>query len=118
MVNDIKRLHELTFWDIYQWQEARMNEGQKRYGDRDTKRYNLVDVMEELLDAMNILDRFKNRAKLQGYDLASEHSKIFAIQTDIFRAMQRISNLDKSLPSDICTDENGGARIWWSNSKE
>ena len=55
------RLYNLGGKDLYKWQKTRLKEGQKKYGNSDLDRYNLVDIMEELLDAVDILDRMINR---------------------------------------------------------
>jgi len=64
----MKRLHEILPTDLENWKRERARVGQLKYGDRDTKRYNLVD-------------------------------------------------LDELLPDELCTDENGGERIWWGDNR-
>ena len=53
----MKRLHEIAPTELEEWKRERMRVGQTKYGDRDTKRYNLVDVAEEL-------GRFKHLGKV------------------------------------------------------
>jgi hypothetical protein len=114
----MSRIFELTPQQIKEWRKARMAEGQKRYGDRDLKRYNLVDVTEELLDCLNILERFDNRARHQNFtdDIilsnainSTKDNLIEAIST----AIKQCAFLDELLPDEMCTDENGDERIWW-----
>ena len=114
MASSIKRLHEITPTDLENWKRARMSVGQLKYGDRDTKRYNLVDVMEELLDVLNILERFENRAKAQGYEFNGiELYCIRSTERRVRDIIKRLFALDEELPDLLCTDENGGERIWW-----
>jgi hypothetical protein len=110
----MKRLHKITPTELEDWKRARMNVGQTKYGDRDTKRYNLVDVMEELLDVLNILERFENRAKAQGYEF--NRLELYCIKSTERRVrdiIKRLFALDEELPDSLRTDENGGERIWW-----
>ncbi len=87
---------------------------QLKYGDWDTKRYSLVDVAEELLDVLNILERFENRARAQGYEIDyNQQMRLRKIKDDVFSDLARVRNLDELLPDELCTDENGGERIWW-----
>lgn len=110
----MKRLHEITPTELEDWKRARINVGQTKYGDRDTKRYNLVDVMEELLDVLNILERFENRAKAQGYEFNGlELYCIKSTERRVRDIIKRLFALDEELPDSLCTDENGGERIWW-----
>ena len=110
----MKRLHTLTAAELNAWRQERMRIGQQTYGDRDTGRYNLVDVVEELLDVLNILERFENRAKVQGYELTfTERQLIKEIRKLIDDAMVCLMLLDEELPDRLCADENGGERIWW-----
>jgi hypothetical protein len=110
----MKRLHEITSAELEEWRQERARVGQLKYGDRDTKRYNLVDVMEELLDVLNILERFENRAKAQGYEF--NRLELYCIKSTERRVrdiIKRLFALDEELPDSLRTDENGGERIWW-----
>ena len=109
----MKRLHEITPTELEEWKRERMRVGQLKYGDRDTKRYNLVDVVEELLDALNILERFENRARVQGYVDYNQQMRLRRIREDVVSDLARVRSLDELLPDELCTDENGGERIWW-----
>ena len=114
----MKRLHELNTGDIEAWQQERMRVGQQKYGDRDLNRYNLVDVVEELLDVLNIPERFENRARVQGYELNGlELYYTKSAERRISEIIKRIFALDEELPDELCTDENGGERIWWGDKE-
>jgi hypothetical protein len=117
MVSDIKRLHKITLAELEEWRQERARVGQLKYGDWDTKRYNLVDVVEELLDALNILERFENRARVQGLADYNQQMRLRKIKDDVFSDLARVRNLDELLPDELCTDENGGERIWWGDHK-
>ena len=110
----MKRLHKITPGELKEWKQERMRVGQLKYGDRDTKRYSLVDVAEELLDVLNILERFENRARAQGYEIDyNQQMRLRKIKDDVFSDLARVRSLDEILPDELCTDENGGERIWW-----
>jgi hypothetical protein len=109
----MKRLHKITSAELEEWKRERMRVGQLKYGDRDTKRYNLVDVVEELLDALNILERFENRARVQGLADYNQQMRLRRIKEDVVSDLARVRSLDELLPDELCTDENGGERIWW-----
>jgi hypothetical protein len=109
----MKRLHKITPTELEDWKRERMRVGQLKYGDRDTKRYNLVDVVEELLDALNILERFENRARVQGLADYNQQMRLRRIKEDVVSDLARVRSLDELLPDELCTDENGGERIWW-----
>ena len=110
----MERLCNLTQDRVTAWRRERMRVGQERYGDSDLKRYGMVDIVEELMDAANILDRFLNRARVQGYEFNGwQKGRIEKVKDDISDAFRSVVSLDKELPDDLCTDENGGERIWW-----
>ena len=111
-----KRLHDLEVEDITAWRLERLRIGQQRYGDNDVKRYNLLDVMEELLDSVNILERMRNRAvhEERSQEFIENLDKgISDIMDSIISAIEEVVSLDKKLPDDFCTDENGENRIWY-----
>lgn len=110
----MKRLHTLTAAELIEWRQERMRIGRERYGERDTGRYNLVDVVEELLDVLNILVRLENRARVQGYEFSwIEIATLVGLKNETRNLIDNIALLDKRMPDRLCTDENGGKRIWW-----
>lgn len=114
------RIFKLSNYFIEQWRQERMRVGQTRYGNRDLKRYNLVDVTEELLDALNIMERMVNRGKYfqKGfYSVLKRHISCYKIEETINEAILLIRELDKNLPDEFCTDENGDERIWVDDVK-
>lgn len=119
-----RRLHQLTKVDISAWQKARLKKGQEKYKDSHLKRYSLVDVMEELLDAQNILalgiERITKNMK-SNKDALKYAPALFESNTlwnRINSAIEDIIELDQKLPDDVCTDEKGGLRIWWEASND
>src|SRR5690606_33904211 len=111
----LRRLHQLSDRELEEWQEARKAVGWEKYGESSYRRYNLVDVMEELMDAEVILDRFEERLQRQGFTLFSDrYMKLMAIRDCLAQAKALIRRLDFSLPGSVCTDEMGGKRIWWN----
>lgn len=109
------RLHELTPEQLHEWRRERRDAGREKYGDSHLERYNLVDVMEELLDAVNIVKLLQHRLDCAGFELTPEyHAATDDVAHGIAYAVQAVVNLDRLLPDELCTDERGGDRIWWS----
>jgi len=106
---DLKRLHELTDEQVHEWRMARLEYGRQKYGDRHLKRYNLVDLMEELLDALNIVEFVNERA--------GHVPKMALIEKTIKDLILALPIVDKHIKDEHCTDEEGGERIWWSKQK-
>ncbi len=115
------RLYNVTRTELEDWRRKRMEIGQLEYGDRDLKRYNLVDVVEELLDVVNIMERFENRLITKYGSL--ENADLFCKYNDFIIRVNRIKNganelikevkyLDRYIKWEDSTDENGGERIW------
>ena len=122
---DKRRLHQLTKADISAWQKARLNKGQEKYKDAHLNRYSLVDVMEELLDAQNILalgiERITNAMRAcqdsdKGYAEALFESA--TLWNRIGATIDAVIEFDQRLPDDVCTDDEGGSRIWWEASND
>lgn len=111
------RLHELTQKQFEQWRQARFDAGQSRYGDAHLQRYGLVDVMEELIDADNILALFVDRVR-EGMVTDTQRDEIaarlYTAKVVLGFLASLILSLDSVVPDDLCTDERGGERIWWS----
>lgn len=107
---------------IEDWRKERMKVGQLRYGDRDLKRYNLVDIVEELLDALNIMERMINRSnvyKNNGYGNTLKFGSAYEdFKEKISNALSLVNDIDKLLPDDFVTDENGDDRIWVDNIRK
>ncbi len=53
-----RRIHQLSLREIKDWQEARMQSGAEKYHSLDHTRDQCIDIMEELLDSFNILQRY------------------------------------------------------------
>lgn len=105
--------------DLVEWKQARKDVGWQRYGEKSYCRYNLVDVMEELMDAEVILERFKERLARERCLLSPEGQKTLAAIIDgIAKIQLLIVELDKALPDGVCTDEAAGERIWWPSSRK
>lgn len=110
------RLCDLDLSDVEKWRRARMMAGRQRYGDAHLDRYLLVDVMEELLDAKNAVYLMLDRAKRGGVKLSYRaREELMALQDALTIACDAVIWLDRHLPDELCTDGNGGYRIWWSD---
>jgi len=104
------RLHQLTDKQIHEWRMARLEYGRQKYGDRHLKRYNLVDLVEELLDGRNIVEFAEERVgEKKGFIAHVEHLKEL-----IEECIAEAQMADSYLKDEHCTDEEGGERIWWS----
>lgn len=110
----MKRLHELTRPEIEQWMIERQRIGTERYGDKDLNRYNAVDIVEEMLDGINITNRWINRLKTKGVFKVLDYNNLFyELQRDMGKIIKKVQQLDSLFPDSSCTDENGKPRIWW-----
>jgi len=111
----LRRLYQLSDQELEEWQEARKAVGWEKYGEDSYRRYNLVDVMEELMDAEVILERFQERLVRDRYQLAPiDRRTLSTIIENIAEAKFLLMQLDRVLPDHVCTDEAGGERIWWN----
>lgn len=120
------RLHEVTQDQIDEWAARRAEVGRNKYGDAHLKRYNLVDVMEELLDATNILGLWAERMKAEGVannpgmlgDPEGVLRCMEGVVAGLDRAISGLIALDKHFPDHLCTDEEGGQRVWWRQNND
>ena len=111
------RLHELSDEELQEWAEEKAKVGREKYGDTHLQRYNLVDVMEELIDAINILKLLEDRVEKQlnaNIDI-SEFMNFIRAKNYIDSAAKYVIDLDRQLGDELCTDEKGGERVWWAN---
>ena len=116
----MKRLCDLPREQLIPWRRARLTAGQDRYGDAHLQRYGTVDVMEELLDAVNITNLLEERVKQAGMSGDQEQEILESIemfQQGIVRLTYIVYRLDTLLPDAVCTDERGGKRVWWSEQE-
>lgn len=104
----MKRVHKLTIGEIKRWGKARLKHGQDRYGKKHLQRYGMVDVMEKLLDAVNVLELSLERTEGEG-------SSYKEVRERLVEAMVAVMRLDKELANEHCTDEEGGERVWWND---
>ena len=118
----MKRLNELNGQELLRWAQERFRVGQLKYGKAHLQRHTLVDVMEELLDADNVLSlttlkiavRKHEPVKAEVENRLDVLNAIADIQTEIRRVMDKVQQLDKMLPEEFDRDEKGGKRIWWN----
>lgn len=107
----MKRLKDVYWSDLIKWQKERLEAGQVKYKDAHLQRYGLVDVVEEILDALNILELMKER-------LSPDAKMIEQIDWEIRRRLHQVllgcQRIDGLIADEFCTDEKGGKRIWWS----
>ena len=110
----VRRLRDLRPEEFHEWAWARMEVGRAKYGDAHLHRYGLVDVVEELLDAANILHLTSDRLQQQGAWREKPVLDGFSrVRWMIAQARDYVLMLDRHLPDHVCTDERGGTRIWW-----
>lgn len=121
----MRRLHQLTEEELFAWKEARKAVGWQIYGQDSYRRYNLVDVMEEVMDAEVILDRFEERPMREmapgrlalWYSLLPvDYKTLSRIRFHLAEIKSLLQQLDRAVPDYACTDEAGGERIWWKSS--
>lgn len=117
----MKRLRRVSHEDLKSWGNARLKAGRARYGNAHLRRYGVVDIMEELLDAQNIACLLWERARQGGLTVEQEdeiYDAIETLQVGLDRLSYVLYRLDRLLPDELCTDEQGGHRIWWSDTDE
>ncbi len=115
------RLADVTNPQIDEWRAARLEAGQKKYDDAHLERYNLVDVMEELLDAQNIVALMQDRLlEDAGWSLSSSWAgDVFTELAQVFSGIEMVlrflQGIDLRLPDSYRDDAKGGERVWWSD---
>ena len=110
----MKRLHELNNEQLKEWVKARKEVGREEYGDAHLKRYNLVDVVEELIDAYIILELFHEKMEIYGvnYPIPDKNE----IRNNLYQLIIKLQKLDEFIPDKACTDNTH--RIWWGDDNE
>lgn len=104
----MKRVKQLTEEQIQEWRKRRQEIGSDKYGETDLWRYGMVDILEELLDVLNILDRAQRRWQMQS-DVSIDTS---ALTTLTDQAIQEAMRIDAQLPASVCMEST--PRIWWN----
>lgn len=113
----MKRLYKMTNKDLSEWMAARQEAGKVKYGNKHLKRYNAVDVAEELLDAINITNKWIDRLNEEGQYNTLNHNNIFnEFKQRLVLTVRDLQYIDKLFPDTVCTDEEGGGRIWWNDN--
>ena len=110
----MKRLHELSPEEIEEWREARAEAGREKYGVDHLNRYNLVDVMEELLDALNILSLLEEQliGENTHYIVLTQMMEFRQI---IYENIDKLQEMDKHLQEKFCEDRKADERVWWDD---
>ena len=113
----MKRLKDITCSQLEEWRNTRAAIGRKKYKDKHLKRYGLVDVMEELLDAENIIKLIEDRMLKQGYNVQESllGVRLASLECLLDDVKQAAIDIDDILEDKYCTDEEGGDRIWWND---
>lgn len=113
------RMHEVTADQMIEWLAARYEAGREKYGDAHLHRYGLVDVIEEVLDAINILKLWAERMEAENIRPSLEDPEAYERLVDqvldgFADVLFLIRDLDAHIPGRACSDEQGGHRVWWS----
>lgn len=117
------RLAGVTNPQLDEWRAARLEAGQKKYGDAHLERYNLVDVVEELLDAQNIVHLLLKRLSEEGnrFEQLATRNIVLGELEHVFGNIDSIVHylqwVDERLPDSFCNDARGGERVWWSEER-
>lgn len=113
----MRRFHQLSPDDWEKWRRARDEHGRRKYGSAHLDRYNVVDIAEELLDAHTITDRLMDRVARQGEEAAVRVAFLVAsFRACVDACMRLLREIDRILPDEVCTDGQGGQRIWWGGA--
>ena len=110
----MNRLHKLTDKQINEWYQARVEVGKEQYADDHLQRYNLVDIMEEIMDAHRILKLFQNRMLKECNYTADIDGMIDVIKLELKTIEDDLKFLDSFVADEACSDEKGGERVWWN----
>ncbi len=107
------KVHELTNEEIQSLTEARADWGHEKYGDRDELRDGSIDMLEEIMDIQNILDR-----RLLWINKENKNNKEITIISKSINqlAMEltlKVKKFDKAIRENgyKVNDSNGGERI-------
>ena len=115
----MKRLQDLSHAQLEAWRQDRMEVGKTKYGDSHLGRYGAVDIVEELLDAQNILDLIYERVRRSDISLSDSEvviTELVKFRSNLMQLVCRTLTLDQYLEDAECTDEKGGDRIWWGGA--
>ena len=110
-----RRLCDLYAGELDAWAKRRLDVGREKYGDAHLQRYNLVDVMEELLDANNIMNLLLERV-CEDAEIGRRNEIIvetLGTITLVKSTMNLICAIDRLCPDYFRDDAKGGKRIWW-----
>jgi len=114
----MKRFHQLSGREVEEWRKARMEAGREKYHNIDHKRYGIVDIAEEALDSLNIIERMIIRWSKDQFPISHRlHSKLIILWFLLEQVLEILDEIDRYLPDKVCTDEEGGERIWWSDEE-
>ncbi len=115
----IRRLFAVSSRDIIRWQKLRAENGREQYKDAHLQRYGLVDVAEEIFDAMHILALAYERIYSQTItpnprvvrNIADRFARTNNLLGEVF---EELCSLDRQLSHHVCSDEQGGVRVGWN----
>jgi hypothetical protein len=111
----MKRLKDISLSQLEEWKKTRARIGRQKYQDKHLKRYNLVDVMEEILDAENIIELFEEKAITEATEWVPYYPYLDEIKGMLREIAMDLCILDIGVSEQLCTDEEGGDRIWWND---
>ena len=117
----VVKISDLTIREIEKWRAERDRVGRQRYKETHLDRYNALDILEELLDGLNILERLTDRVSkadpafrfAAGEAATNLYEKMVErVRSSIWESILVTQELDKLLHEAACTDEKGGDRIY------
>lgn len=102
----MKRIAAMSQRQIDELREKRMKAGWETYGDAHLRRYGLLDVLEEVVDAQNILDLTMIRVGRSG---VTNEGEIYDRISLAFRALDGVIKIirraDEIIPEEACFEE-------------
>ncbi len=102
----MKRVASMSVRQVNALREKRFKVGREKYGDAHMSRYGLLDVLEELLDAQNILDLTSSRIEGSG---VVDDQQVFVDISRIYTSIENIINLvkraDEYIPLEACEEK-------------
>lgn len=115
-----KKLSDLGLLQREEWFKARKEAGDKEYGEDHMERYCLVDIYEEVIDAIIILDKWidkklklyeKEKIPKYNYEKANTYHRI--IRDELWNCLEMIQLADEYETNRDRIDKKAEDRIWF-----
>ena len=106
-----KRIGRASWSTLLYWRYRRLLHGQKKYGDGHKRRNGPIDVLEELLDAQNILSLHQGRYREEGAATWAVRLACAMIHASLWVTIFFVRILSLILPDSMLEDAPDEQRI-------